>query len=104
MAFASVSVLSWRGLSGWRPFRLSVWSLSNYLTDLLLINKDGCRELPGVINEKYMAHEIEADFVEDYYNEDQQCRQCTSFANGYCHEAKTDVPPTAHCDFFQAKD
>lgn len=51
-----------------------------------------------------MAQEIEADFVEDYYNEDKQCQKCTSFAGGYCSEAKTDVPPTAHCDFFQAKD
>ena len=51
-----------------------------------------------------MAHEIEADFIEDYYNEDKQCRMCTSFSGGYCKEAQTEVPPTAHCDFFQSID
>ena len=51
-----------------------------------------------------MSHEIEADYVEDYYNEDKQCHHCTSFDNGFCHEAKTEVPSSAHCDFFQGKD
>lgn len=51
-----------------------------------------------------MSHEIEADFIEDYYNEDKQCRLCTSFSAGYCSEAQTEVPQTAHCDFFQTKD
>lgn len=51
-----------------------------------------------------MAHEIEADFIEDYYNEDKQCRFCTSFINGYCHEAQTEVAPSSHCDFFQMRD
>ncbi|MFA5644534.1 MAG: hypothetical protein WC928_03355 [Patescibacteria group bacterium] len=55
-----------------------------------------------------MAHEIEADFVPHYYNEDQQCKNCTSFSGegeqGFCTEAKSDVPSDAHCDFFQFKD
>jgi hypothetical protein len=55
-----------------------------------------------------MAHEIESDFVYDYPNEASQCRHCTSFeeraSGGYCTEAKSEVPPTAHCDFFQSKD
>ena len=28
-----------------------------------------------------MSHEIEADFVYDYHNEDSQCQKCTSFEN-----------------------
>ncbi len=55
-----------------------------------------------------MAHEIEADFVYDYHNEDQQCKNCTSFVgegeSGLCTEAKAEVPKTAHCDFFQSRD
>jgi len=51
-----------------------------------------------------MAHEIEADFVEDYYNEEKQCWNCTSFSSGFCNESQTEVSSTAHCDFFQSKD
>lgn len=55
-----------------------------------------------------MAHEIEADFKEDWPDEEKQCRHCTSFnmieGKGFCTEAKSAVPPTAHCDFFQSLD
>lgn len=55
-----------------------------------------------------MSHEIESDFVNDWPNEATQCHNCTSFrlepAPGYCTEAQGEVLPTAHCDFFQAKD
>ena len=56
-----------------------------------------------------MAHEIEADFVLDWYNEDNQCKKCTSFeassnGQGICSEAKSEVPENAHCDFFQSRD
>lgn len=55
-----------------------------------------------------MPHEIEADFVNDYPDEGRQCRNCSSLQieNGkyFCSEAKSEVPPTAHCDFFQAID
>jgi len=55
-----------------------------------------------------MSHEIEADFVSDYYNEAVQCQKCTSFqsrgGDGFCGEANSEVPPTGHCDFFQSKD
>lgn len=56
-----------------------------------------------------MAHEIEADFVQDWYNENSQCQKCTSFqegknGQGLCTEAKSEVPATAHCDFFQSRD
>lgn len=55
-----------------------------------------------------MSHEIEADFVSDWYNEATQCRNCASFTDnpgqGFCAEAKSEVPPTAHCDFFSSKD
>ncbi|MCK9438613.1 MAG: hypothetical protein WCY43_00340 [Patescibacteria group bacterium] len=53
-----------------------------------------------------MGHEIEADFVYDYHNEDSQCQKCTSFKNlgnhGFCSEANSEVPLTGHCDFFQS--
>lgn len=55
-----------------------------------------------------MSREIEADFVADWGNEASQCRRCTSFSaengQGFCSEAKTAVPPEAHCDFFQSID
>jgi len=55
-----------------------------------------------------MSHEIEADFREDWPDEEKQCRRCTSFSlengRGFCLEAKSEVPPTAHCDFFQSID
>jgi len=56
-----------------------------------------------------MSHEIEADYREEWDNELTQCRHCTSYGigddgEGYCHEAKAPVPPTAHCDFFQSVD
>jgi len=53
-----------------------------------------------------MSHEIEADFVTDYHNEERQCHCCTSFnsESSICSEAKKEVPPNAHCDFFQSVD
>ena len=51
-----------------------------------------------------MSHDIEADYVEDYGNEDQQCRLCKSYQDGYCAELDQAVPPTAHCDFFSSLD
>jgi len=55
-----------------------------------------------------MSHEIEANFVQDYSDEARQCQHCTSFlvegGRCFCAEAKTEVPPTAHCDFFQSLD
>lgn len=53
-----------------------------------------------------MAHEIEADFVENWYDEKTQCKNCTSFnfenGKGFCSEAKSEVSPVDHCDFFQS--
>lgn len=61
--------------------------------------------------EKYnfMSHEIESDYKENWYNKKTQCQNCTSFIMGedgkyYCSEGKCEVPPDAHCDFFQAID
>ncbi len=55
-----------------------------------------------------MSHEIEANFVADWSNEAGQCRRCASFnaedGSGFCSEAKNEVPPNAHCDFFQSID
>lgn len=56
-----------------------------------------------------MSHEIEADFVYNFDNENAQCQKCSSYSpltndTGYCHEAKAEVPKDAHCDFFQSVD
>lgn len=53
---------------------------------------------------KYMSHEIEADYQEDYHNEEKQCLLCQCYQNGYCSELEQAVPKTAHCDFFSSKD
>lgn len=52
----------------------------------------------------HVSHEIEADYKEDYDNEDRQCQKCTSFSSGYCSEAQAEVSATGHCDFFQSID
>jgi len=55
-----------------------------------------------------MSHEIESEFVADWPTEASQCQNCTSFENhdgqGFCTEAKSEVPFKAHCNFFQSKD
>lgn len=55
-----------------------------------------------------MAHEIEADFRENWDDERTQCKNCTSFyqENGkfFCSEAQNETPFDAHCDFFQSLD
>ena len=55
-----------------------------------------------------MAHEIEADFKDNWLNEASQCKNCTSFSEdngiGVCSEAKSEVAANAHCDFFQSRD
>ncbi len=55
-----------------------------------------------------MSHEIEADFKANWPTEATQCINCTSFDNnagrGFCVEANSEVPATAHCDFFQSRD
>ncbi|MFA5248601.1 MAG: hypothetical protein WC415_05295 [Patescibacteria group bacterium] len=55
-----------------------------------------------------MSREIEADFKEEWDNEENQCRLCTGFSfvdgKGYCSECQGEVPSTAHCDYFQAID
>jgi hypothetical protein len=53
-----------------------------------------------------MSHEIEANFVADWSNPDNECSCCTAFdpETGFCSEAKCEVPPNGHCDFFQSRD
>jgi hypothetical protein len=55
-----------------------------------------------------MSREIEADYKEEWDNEENQCQRCTSFrmeeGKTFCTEAQCEVPPTAHCDFFQSID
>ncbi len=55
-----------------------------------------------------MAYEIEADFKEDWSDEETQCKNCTSFyeegGKFLCSEAQNEIPYNAHCDFFQSLD
>jgi hypothetical protein len=55
-----------------------------------------------------MRQESDANFTEDYHNEEKHCRLCDSFAveNGknFCREYEMEVPLNAHCDFFRSKD
>lgn len=55
-----------------------------------------------------MSREIEAEFVNDWHEESTQCSRCSSFriesGKYICTEAKGEVSPTAHCDFFQSID
>jgi hypothetical protein len=55
-----------------------------------------------------MRPENDAEYVVEWANENTQCRNCTSFEAGeevgYCQEAKGEVSPTAHCDYFQSRD
>lgn len=55
-----------------------------------------------------MSHEIEADYKEDWDNENSFCENCTSYQAdgnaGFCTEAQAIVPFNAHCDFFQSID
>ncbi|HQO10905.1 MAG TPA: hypothetical protein PK086_01890 [bacterium] len=56
-----------------------------------------------------MSHEIEANFVYGWENENSQCQRCNSFqimedGKGFCTEAQAEVPTDAHCDFFQSID
>ena len=52
-----------------------------------------------------MSHDdIEADYKEEYGNEDRQCRVCKCYQDGFCSELNQEVPPVAHCDFFSSID
>ena len=55
-----------------------------------------------------MPHEIESNFVEDYWNEEKQCRHCDSSKVkdeiNVCDDSKEAVPLNGHCDFFRSID
>jgi hypothetical protein len=55
-----------------------------------------------------MAHDIEANYIKDYWNEDRQCRLCTSFdcskEKCACKELDQAVGPNDYCDFFSLAD
>ena len=51
-----------------------------------------------------MSHDIEADYKEDYGDEDRCCPKCKSHNNGHCNELGTKVSPTGYCDFFSSLD
>ena len=51
-----------------------------------------------------MSHEIEADYIADYHNEEKQCPFCDSYKNGFCKELEQKVSKTGHCDFFRSID
>lgn len=54
-----------------------------------------------------MAHDIESDYKEEYWNEDKRCPLCDSCREQggvlYCSELEMEIKPTAHCDFFRSK-
>lgn len=58
----------------------------------------------AINNSKNMSHDIEADYKEEYYNEDKQCPFCKCYEDGFCSELEMEVPSTAHCDFFSSQD
>ncbi len=49
-----------------------------------------------------MQHDIEADYKEECQNEEQQCRHCDSYKEGYCDELEQEVFSEGHCDFFRS--
>ena len=51
-----------------------------------------------------MSHDIEADYKAESGNEDQQCKVCKLWQDGYCSELEQDTPPVAQCDFFSSLD
>ena len=55
-----------------------------------------------------MRPESDAEYTSDWGNEETQCAKCNSFevkeGIGYCHEAKGEVSPTGHCDYFKSQD
>lgn len=55
-----------------------------------------------------MSREIESEFTLAWGNEATQCCRCTSFKiegdRNICTEGNFEVPPDAHCDFFQSID
>lgn len=54
-----------------------------------------------------MSNEIEADYIDDYHNEDKHCTLCDSFqiidGKPYCEELEQEVSETGTCDFFRTK-
>lgn len=55
-----------------------------------------------------MAGEIEADYIDNYHNEEKHCHRCTSFrtVNGvnYCEELEMEISGVGTCDFFKVRD
>ena len=55
-----------------------------------------------------MSREIEADYKDDYHNEDKHCRLCDSYKiinnKSYCEELEQEVAETGNCDFFRSVD
>lgn len=55
-----------------------------------------------------MSHEIEADYIEDYHNEDKHCVHCDSCkqveGKNYCQELEMEISGVGTCDYFKARD
>ncbi len=55
-----------------------------------------------------MSHDIESNYVKDYWNEDRQCRLCKSFLceaeRCICKELDEEVGEKDYCDFFSSLD
>lgn len=63
--------------------------------------------------------DLDANYIHDWGNEDNQCKQCTSFCSKHgkniCFsssdksfeeilEENGEISPQGHCDYFQSKD
>ena len=57
---------------------------------------------------KSMAGEIEADYIDNYHNEEKHCHRCTSFRTvdgvNYCAELEMEISGVGTCDFFKERD
>jgi len=55
-----------------------------------------------------MSHKIDSEFTKDWPDEITQCHNCSNFDDqsdqGFCSQARMEVPFAAHCNLFQGKD
>jgi hypothetical protein len=55
-----------------------------------------------------MHQYLDANFTDDYHNEEKQCRHCDSLheeqGRFFCGEYEIEVPLCGHCDFFRSRD
>ena len=61
-----------------------------------------------LLSTKAMAGEIEADYRDNYDNEEKQCWQCDSIevcdGVAYCRELEMEISGNGTCDFFKSRE